>query len=292
MVQEAAHDDATVFYLLLQTLLAEHEAKEVDELEAKLAGKEQMTHIEHMHSSDLLDNWRLEKGVIGWFTIKREDKKKNGEKRKRKRKRKKRLAFLSTSSSGVWVSPEEYATVEATPVAVCMGFRMPVYDLPSFPVKQYVSRSSWSYMRWSVLSRVRVIADPTWRSLPGGGLSLASGGFRVDLAAQLSTSSSLPLARVAITVAVMAAAPPASQDASGFRVHSPTIQAFLASGGVYWECHRGGQFCEYQGQYGSCSAFSFTQWSIPPTSGGSRVDLSAQLSISFMPFTGTSSGYG
>ena len=50
MVQEAAHDDATISNLLLQTLLAELEAKEVEELEAKLAGKEQwlMTHIEQL----------------------------------------------------------------------------------------------------------------------------------------------------------------------------------------------------------------------------------------------------
>ena len=37
MVQEAAHDDATVSNLLSQTLLAEQEAKEVEVLEAKLA---------------------------------------------------------------------------------------------------------------------------------------------------------------------------------------------------------------------------------------------------------------
>ena len=50
-----------------------------------------MTHIDSMHSSDILDTTRLEKGVIGWFRIKREVLEKNGEKRKRKKKRKKRL---------------------------------------------------------------------------------------------------------------------------------------------------------------------------------------------------------
>ena len=70
--------------------MAEHQAKEVEELEAKLAGKEQwlMTYIDHMHSSDILDTTRLEKGVIGWFRIKREVMKKKGEKRKKKKKRK------------------------------------------------------------------------------------------------------------------------------------------------------------------------------------------------------------
>ena len=50
MVQEAAHDDATVSYLLSQTLLAEQEAKEVEELEAKLGGRfdlwDQFTRLE------------------------------------------------------------------------------------------------------------------------------------------------------------------------------------------------------------------------------------------------------
>ena len=41
MVQEAAHDDATIAFLLSQTLLAEKEAKEEEELVADLASKEQ-----------------------------------------------------------------------------------------------------------------------------------------------------------------------------------------------------------------------------------------------------------
>ena len=40
MVQEAAHDDATVAFLVSQTLLAEKEAKEVEELVADLAKRE------------------------------------------------------------------------------------------------------------------------------------------------------------------------------------------------------------------------------------------------------------
>ena len=55
---EAAHDDATVSFFLSQTLLAEQEAKEVEELEAKLAGKEQllMTHVEQLRGRpDLQD---------------------------------------------------------------------------------------------------------------------------------------------------------------------------------------------------------------------------------------------
>ena len=47
MVQEAANDDATIFFLLSQTLTAqqraaeEREAKEVEELECDLVSKEQ-----------------------------------------------------------------------------------------------------------------------------------------------------------------------------------------------------------------------------------------------------------
>ena len=82
-VQKAAHDDPTVSYLLSQTLLAEQEAKEVEELEAKLAGKEQwlMTHIEQLQGRpDLHDELsRLEMGGIGWIMIKREVVKKKGE---------------------------------------------------------------------------------------------------------------------------------------------------------------------------------------------------------------------
>ena len=47
----------------------------------------------------------------------------------------------------------------------------------------------------------------------------------MDLAAQLSTSSRHSLTCTVFLVVVMAAG---SQDASGFRAHSPSIQAFLA----------------------------------------------------------------
>ena len=63
--------------------------------------------------------------------------------------------------------------------------------VPTSPVKQYVPLSSWWYMRWSVLSRVRVIADRAGRSLsPSGGIAAAptSGGSRVDLSALQITS--------------------------------------------------------------------------------------------------------
>ena len=55
-------------------------------------------------------------------------------------------------------------------------------------------------MRWSVLSRVRVIAGPAGSSLHGRGpqLKLTSGGCRVYLAAQLSTSARLPLTRTVL----------------------------------------------------------------------------------------------
>ena len=84
LVQVSAHDDATISFLLSQTLLAKQEAKEVEEFAAELAGKEQwlMTHIEQLRGRpDLLDDFsRLEMGVIGWFMIKREVMKKKGEK--------------------------------------------------------------------------------------------------------------------------------------------------------------------------------------------------------------------
>ena len=41
MVQEAVHDDATVAFLVSQTMLAEKDAKEVEELVADLAKREQ-----------------------------------------------------------------------------------------------------------------------------------------------------------------------------------------------------------------------------------------------------------
>ena len=69
MVQEAAHDDATVSYLLSQTLLAEQEAKEVEELEAKLADREHrllMSVSQLRGRFDLRDQFtRLETQVIG-----------------------------------------------------------------------------------------------------------------------------------------------------------------------------------------------------------------------------------
>ena len=66
-------------------------------------------------------------------------------------------------------------------------------------------------MWWSLLSRVRVISDTAVRSLFPGDVSqlvLTSGGFRVDLAAQMSTSARLLLARAVIMVVLMAAIPP------------------------------------------------------------------------------------
>ena len=95
MVQEAAHDDATVSYLLSQTLLAEQEAKEVEELEAKLADREHrlMTSIRELRGRyDLRDQFtRLETQVIGWAGIKWEVEKKKEKKRKRKKRKKRKL---------------------------------------------------------------------------------------------------------------------------------------------------------------------------------------------------------
>ena len=57
MVQEAAHDDATIAFLLSQTLMAqqraEEEAKEVEVLEADLGSKEQrlLEEIERLRTS-------------------------------------------------------------------------------------------------------------------------------------------------------------------------------------------------------------------------------------------------
>ena len=103
MVQEAAHDDATVSYLLSQTLLAEQEAKEVEELEAKLADREHrlMTSIRELRGRyDLRDQFtRLETQVIGWAGIKWEVEKKKEKKRKRKKRRKKRTPRTSSSRS-------------------------------------------------------------------------------------------------------------------------------------------------------------------------------------------------
>ena len=101
MVQEAAHDDATVSYLLSQTLLAEQEAKEVEELEAKLADREHrlMTSIRELRGRhDLRDQFtRLEKQVIGWAGIKWEVEKKKEKKRKRKKRRKRKTPKTSSS---------------------------------------------------------------------------------------------------------------------------------------------------------------------------------------------------
>ena len=87
MVQEAAHDDATVSYLLSQTLLAEQVAKEVVELEAKLADWEHqllMSVSQLRGRYDLRDQFtRLETQVIGWAGIKWEVEKKE-KKRKKK----------------------------------------------------------------------------------------------------------------------------------------------------------------------------------------------------------------
>ena len=106
MVQEAAHDDATVSYLLSQTLLAEQEAKEVEELEAELADREHrlMTSIRELRGRyDLRDQFtRLETQVIGWAGIKWEVEKKKEKKRRKKKTPKSsssRAARTRTSSS-------------------------------------------------------------------------------------------------------------------------------------------------------------------------------------------------
>ena len=81
MVQEAAHDDAS----LSQTVLAEQEAKVVEELETKLADREQrllMSCRELRGRYDLRDQFmRLETQVIGWAGIKWEIDKKKEKKR-------------------------------------------------------------------------------------------------------------------------------------------------------------------------------------------------------------------
>ena len=101
MVQEAAHDDATVSYLLSQTLLAEQEAKEVEELEAKLADREHrlMTSIRELRGRyDPRDQFtRLETQVIGWAGIKWEVEKEKKRKRKRKKRRKRKTPKTSSS---------------------------------------------------------------------------------------------------------------------------------------------------------------------------------------------------
>ena len=83
MVQEAAHGDASVSYLLSQTLLA----KEVEELEAQVVGREQrlMRLVEELreHPERRAELSRLEMSVIGWFTAKKEVMKRKGDKRKR-----------------------------------------------------------------------------------------------------------------------------------------------------------------------------------------------------------------
>ena len=96
MVHEAAHDDA-----LSRTLVAEQEAKEVEELEAKLADREQrllMSCGELRGRFDLRDQFmRLETQVIGWTGIKWEIDKKKGKKRKMKKRRKRKLPKTSSS---------------------------------------------------------------------------------------------------------------------------------------------------------------------------------------------------
>ena len=101
LLQEAAHDDATVSYLLSQTLLAEQEAKEVEELEAKLADREHrlMTSTRELRGRyDLRDQFtRLETQVIGWAGVKWEVEKKKEKNRKKKKRRKKKTPKSSSS---------------------------------------------------------------------------------------------------------------------------------------------------------------------------------------------------
>ena len=136
-----------------------------------------------------------------------------------------------------------------------LGLRLPTDVVPSSPVKQYVPRSSqWWFMRWSVLSRVRVIADPAGCSLPGGGLSVgADVGWILRGSRCSAEHEHTPFTDAyGHMVVVMAAAPPGSQDAGCFRAHSPAIQAFLTFFVAFLGCHRGAQFC----QYGSSQALS------------------------------------
>ena len=88
-----AHDDATVSFLLLQTLLADQEAKEVEELEAKLTRTEHrlMRLTEELRRYPEVQISRLEMAVISLVMTKTEVVKRKGEKRKRKKKRKKRF---------------------------------------------------------------------------------------------------------------------------------------------------------------------------------------------------------
>ena len=84
-----AHDDATVSCLLSQTLLAEQEAKELEELEAKLADREHrllMSCSELCGRFDLRDQFtRLETQLIGWAGIKWEIEKRKGKKRRKRK---------------------------------------------------------------------------------------------------------------------------------------------------------------------------------------------------------------
>ena len=99
MVQEAAHDDATVSYLFSQ--LADQEAKKVEEFEAKLADREQrllMSCGELRGRFDLRDQFtRLLTQVIGWAGIKWEIDNNKGKKRKMKKRRKRKLPKTSSS---------------------------------------------------------------------------------------------------------------------------------------------------------------------------------------------------
>ena len=117
-------------HMTTTTLLSEQEAKEVQELEAKLAGKEQwlMTHIEHMHSSDLHVTSRLEKGVIRWFMIKREVMTKKGEKRKRKKKKRKVPKTSSSLSSrrAVLEQVADVPVVVQRPIPMVQSVHLPV----------------------------------------------------------------------------------------------------------------------------------------------------------------------
>ena len=118
---------------------------------------------------------------------------------------------------------------------------------------------------------------------------LTSGELRVDLTAQLSTNSRPPLARAFFLVVLMAAAPPGSQDASRFRAPSLAMQTFLA--------------------FQVANIWVSLRWSVPSvsrsirivpgvesrlllTSGGFRVELSAQQFSSLSPSTGTYGCYG
>ena len=151
MVQEAVHGDATVSYLLLQALLAEQEAKEVEELEAKLTRTEQRLMTlsgelrEHAEVRDRLS--RLEMAVVTWVMTKTEVVKKKGENRKKRTKRKPPKASSSRWSVGVARGVQEKYDLLGDGF-VC-GFRV----LHAVSTADTVHASAGGLWNWTLLSR-------------------------------------------------------------------------------------------------------------------------------------------